>query len=247
MSQPHPHPLRGRVLQNFGVESATFHCISQGSEVGFTCLRFSTTGAGRRMFAPVIKNMRNMNNLLRTFAHAQRQIEILRQIEFFAKSTQLQNQIPAIGAKMSSVHERIKKLGAPFRLKKWTRTRTVFTETIFVAVKKFSLGMQANGICQFVKRERREHIIMIDKCDDIAGGEVEGAICILGDTEIFLEPFYSNTRFDFAPPSQCPNCFLCPGTSINYASFPIAVALRYDRLKQFVEEPVRGIENWNEQ
>src|SRR5438046_10542904 len=43
--------------------------------------------------------------------------------------------------------------------------------------------MQANGICQFVKRERREHIIMIDKCDDIAGGEVEGAICILGVAE----------------------------------------------------------------
>jgi hypothetical protein len=61
--------------------------------------------------------------------------------------------------------------------------------------------MQANGIRQFVKREGREHIIMIDERDNIAAGELEAAVCILGNTEIFLEPFYSNPRFDFAPPS----------------------------------------------
>src|SRR6266404_1270535 len=127
---------------------AAAHRLRQCGQVRFARFWFPAERARLSMFAPMIKNMRNMMNAFGALRCAQRQIVILRKIEFLSKSAQVGHERPSISAEMSQIHARIEQLGTPLRFEKRSCASARFTPAIFVAVEKIDIWICANRLPQ---------------------------------------------------------------------------------------------------
>ena len=115
--------------------------------------------------------MRNVHDFSRLLGGAQGEIVILRQVEFLTQTAERKGKLAAVGAQMTDIHERVEQFGTPFRFKEWFRPFPRFAQAIFVTVKDVGSRPTANRTGQFIKCEGREHIIMINQGNEIAGGD----------------------------------------------------------------------------
>src|SRR5262245_58456910 len=117
----------------------------------------------------MVKNMRDVHDFSRLLGGSQGKIVILRQVELLAETAEGKGKHASVGAYMSDIHERVKQIGTPFWFEEWLCPFTRSQQTIFVTVKDVGRGPAADRVGQFIKCKGREHIIMIDQRDEIAG------------------------------------------------------------------------------
>ena len=102
------------------------------------------------MFAPMIKHVRYVHDFFGTLRCAQREIIVLRKIEFLAKAAKLKSESAPVSSEMPDIHEGKKQLWTPFRLEKWLPTHSSFAQAIFVTVKDFRPRFAPNRSGQFI-------------------------------------------------------------------------------------------------
>src|SRR6478736_1268099 len=99
------------------------------------------------MLAPVVENVRNVNDFSRSLGGAQSEIVVLREIEFLAETAEGNGKLAAISAQMADIHERIEQLRTPFRFEERFRPFSRFAQTIFVAIKHVCRGAPPDSTC----------------------------------------------------------------------------------------------------
>ena len=151
------------------------------------------------MFPPVVKDVRHVTDFVGLLSRAQREIIILRKIELTPKLADARDEIPPINREMTQIHRGEQIFRAPFRLEERRVALAVRAQSIFVAVENVALGMARDGADQFVEREGREPVIVIDAGDEIAGRQDERAIRIFGNTEILGQELDAQPRLFFLP------------------------------------------------
>src|SRR6266446_10420050 len=148
---------------------------------------------------------------------------------------------------MAEIHERLQKLRAPFWFEKWGVPYSLLAPTVFLAVKNLRVRGFTNRLRQLVKRKRREQIVMIDAGYEIAGRELECAICIFCDASILRQIADVKPRLLRFPAFQYIQCLRIIGPTIDQANFPVVVGLPKDRGEHLVEKLRRRIVNRQEQ
>ncbi len=113
--------------------------------------------------------------------------------------------------------------------------------------KKYPGRELADGTRQFVKRKRREQIVMIDARHEVACREVERAICVFCDAKIPRRVLDVKSRLPRLPAFQYIQCFRIIGPTIDQANFPVIVGLPTDRGQHLVEKLRRRVVNRQEQ
>src|SRR5437588_12171000 len=112
------------------IPAASSHCRRQRSEIRLSCFGFSSSRPGGGMFAPMIKHVRYVHDFFGTLRCAQREIIVLRKIEFLAKAAKLKSESAPVSSEMPDIHERKKQLWTPFRFEKWPSAHSRFAQAI---------------------------------------------------------------------------------------------------------------------
>ena len=130
------------------------------------------------MFAPMVKDMRDVMNASRPFRGAQGKIVVLRQIEFLSESANFLHERTPVRRQVADVHKRTEKLRAPFRFEKRRMPFPLPTKSVFVAVENFRLGKRGDGRGQLIQSEGRQEIVMVHARDVVPRGERESTIAV---------------------------------------------------------------------
>ena len=97
------------------------------------------------MFAPMVKNVRDMADSLCALGRSQRKIVILRQFELLAKSADALHQLATVCREMAEGDGGKQQLRVPFRFEKGRMAFALNRAPVFVAVKNIRLRRSDGG------------------------------------------------------------------------------------------------------
>jgi hypothetical protein len=118
-------------------------------------------------------------------------------------------------------------------------------DSIFVTVKDIRRGKPLDLPGKFIKRGRREKIVVIQQRDEIARRQGQRAIRVLGDTEVAFQTLEPQTRF--GPTLQSFDRFRASRTGINQAQLPMRISLLADRGEHLFEKSNRRVVHRHQQ
>ena len=131
------------------------------------------------MFAPMIKDLRDVMNASRPLCRAQGKIVVLRQIEFFSEPTDFIDERTPVRGQVADVHKRTEQFWAPFWFEKRRVTFSIRAQSVFVAVENFPLRKSVDGRGELVQSKWRQEIIVIDAGDEITRRESERVVAVI--------------------------------------------------------------------
>ena len=150
----------------------------------------------------MIEHVRNVPDRFRPLGGAQRQIVILRQIEFLPKTAKLENEGATIGAQVPDIHRGNKQLWVPLRFEERRVAFALFAQSVLVAVENVGVRNFHRRARQFVERERRQDVVVIQARDKITGRHFQRAVAVFRDAKIFVEAFHANSFIARLPAPQ---------------------------------------------
>src|SRR5205085_10164971 len=105
------------------------------------------------------------------------------------------------------------------RIPLWFEERRVasafFGESVLVAVENVGVGKVRGRARQFVKRERRQDVVVIQAGNEITGRHFQGAVGVFRDAKVFVEAVQANSFVARRPAPQGFDGFRTIGAAID--------------------------------